>query len=180
MDVLRVRDNEQVDTVGRLSLRAQMENAQVQGAVGDILVFGNQTGYSVLLDRDDLRGEVGRIKEQMKAQNQKLEEQSHKLEELYQRLAVVSSASEGYLKIRSRFIDVFKRDVLGQDFVFDRDTIEAGNKAAHHGDVLTDALLYTRNRRRDERIFLTIYGVSAAGALELGKSILLLHFTKRL
>ena len=41
----------------------------------------------------------------------------------------------------------------------DQDVIWTGDIAAHHGDPITDAILYDRGLRRDVDTYKTLYGV---------------------
>ncbi|KAI9769986.1 MAG: hypothetical protein M1840_003697 [Geoglossum simile] len=48
--------------------------------------------------------------------------------------------------------------------------IIGGNKAAHHGDAVTDAGLYQSGRRLDESLLRAIYGVSSIWILLLSRA----------
>jgi hypothetical protein len=70
-------------------------------------------------------------------------------------------ASEGYRRIRNRFINVYCRDVLGHVTHREYQQISDGNNAAHGGDAVTDASLYTSGERHDEGVLIKLYGLSA-------------------
>ena len=78
-------------------------------------------------------------------------------------------ASEGYRKIRNRFIDVYRRDVLDDVTRQGYQKIGAGNEAAHGGDAVADASLYTSGERHDEMVLIDLYGLSANQISHLGK-----------
>lgn len=44
-----------------------------------------------------------------------------------------------------------------------------GNEAAHAGDAITDAYVYTSGRRMDIDLFTSLYGVSHEIVVDLGK-----------
>jgi hypothetical protein len=70
----------------------------------------------------DLMKEISNIKEAM-VETERRNERRFKEHE---------KASNGYLNIRSRFIDFFKRDILGE--ITWSTQIEAGNSSAHDGE----------------------------------------------
>ena len=77
-----------------------------------------------------------------------------RIERLEHRLATVTSASEGYRKIRHRFLDVFVRDHMGGVTAEGRQRIREGNLVAHGADVLADAEPYSSKARQDENVFI--------------------------
>ena len=77
-----------------------------------------------------------------------------RIERLEHRLATVTSASEGYRKIRHRFFDVFVRDHMGGVTAEGRQHIREGNLVAHGADVLADAEPYSSKARQDENVFI--------------------------
>ncbi len=81
----------------------------------------------------------------------------------------LAAASEGYLLIRQRFLDTFRRDVLGD--TSHQSAIVAGNQAAHHGDAETDALLYEKWRRSDRHLYYRIYGLAPEQILSQSKYV---------
>jgi hypothetical protein len=77
---------------------------------------------------------------------------------------------QGYLDIRGRFLDVFKRDVLDDRSERMFRGIARGNARAHKGDAVTDAEIFMSGSRTDSELMVTIYGVSASNVLELCKT----------
>ncbi|KAI9768446.1 MAG: hypothetical protein M1840_004855 [Geoglossum simile] len=76
-------------------------------SIGDALVYGNNFGHKVLAKRIDHRSRL------TTAQVQALQ-----------------STSEGYLNIRRRFLDTFRRDILADDTARGTQAIVDGNMAA--------------------------------------------------
>jgi hypothetical protein len=91
---------------------------------------------------------------------------------LENRVNVLTLASKGYREIRHRFLDVYHCDILGKVGPQGRENIITGNKAAHGGDVITDADLYNCNERCDEKeALVAIYGLTARQISQLGKCL---------
>ena len=158
--------------------------------VEDTLVYGNSLGHKLLEDHEALKAEIARAAAHRDWMTRDLAETKRGLAETNRKLAgterdltvwkarstalearqgVQGRAIEGYLKIRNRFIDTFRRDILSMRNAQGRQNIEAGNMAAHDGDAITDAILFTSGDRSDTFIFPLIYGISAEQVLELGK-----------
>ena len=78
-------------------------------------------------------------------------------------------ASEGYRRIRNRFINVYRRDVLGYVTRQEYQQISDGNNAAYGGDAVTDASLYTSGERHDGDVLIELYGLSASQISYQGK-----------
>ena len=113
---------------------------------------------------------LNRFEAELAEQAAKSEEQATKLKEQEEELAVHSAqieslteSSQGYLDIRHRFLEVFCRDVKQEKLESSaHHRIFVGNKAAHHGDAVTDAYLYTSGARTDQGTMEAIYGVTPA------------------
>jgi hypothetical protein len=93
---------------------------------------------------------------------------------LENRVNVLTLASKGYREIRHRFLNVYRRDILGKVGPQGRENIITGNKAAHEGDVITDADLYNpkeSNTRHDEEVLVALYGLTACQISQLGKCL---------
>lgn len=124
-----------------------------------------------LLERDDLRARTSAIEAQVQLlrKDSKAATEVHQVETRQLRLEVkrLAAASEGYLKIRARFLDTFKRDIMGTYST--STTIRTGNAAAHDGDATTDASLYTSRNRTDMPLLNQIYGISYEQIIQLSK-----------
>ena len=65
--------------------------------------------------------------------------------------------SGGYIAIRLRFYDAYRRDVLKDPTARKTENIEKGNARAHHGDAITDAKLFDDGLGFDNGPLLEIY-----------------------
>jgi hypothetical protein len=82
------------------------------------------------------------MKEMMKRLADNLEKTDAQVTDLQHRVKILTQTSEGYHKIRRRFLEVYRRDVLNEVHRQGLKIISEGNEAAHHGDVVADASLY--------------------------------------
>jgi hypothetical protein len=80
------------------------------------------------------------MKEMMKRLAHNLEKTDAQITDLQHRVKSLTQTSEGYHKIRRRFFKVYRRDVLNEVDRQGLKIIGEGNEAAHHGDVVVDAL----------------------------------------
>ena len=71
--------------------------------------------------------------------------------------------------IRQRFLDTYRRDILGVDLASYK-FITEGNEAAHGGNCWSDLLLYDKGLRSDETTFISLYGLSLNLAKVLSES----------
>jgi len=147
---------------GRGVLHGTAENLSY-GQFGDRLVIGNQQGHDLLQERTDLRARMTRMEEKVA----QLDKEVAKIPRLEVDMARLRGLSEGYLRIRERFLDVFRRDVLHDSSAQRLQTITAGNSAAHDADAVADALVYEYGRRRDTRLLTRIYGLGHDQILSL-------------
>ena len=100
---------------------------------------------------DKLRNEVGEYKRRISS----LEDRERQLVQ----------TSNGYLAIRRRFLDLYKRDVMKEVKI--SKAIHDGNLVAHEGDAIGDAVLFNRDQRTDLRIYWELYGLSCDQVLDL-------------
>jgi hypothetical protein len=97
-------------------------------------------------------------------------ESKTEIAELRRDIDTLRLASEGYRKIRNRFLETYRRDVVIHNLdPKSRQNIAGGNEAAHHGDAIADAALYTSRERSDHALMSKIYGVSVYEITCLGK-----------
>ena len=149
--------------------------------VGGSRVYGNSLGHSILAEREEYRSrwaaleeKVKELKDNSQRQVKELKDSSQRqVKELNQRLGTqvqeLKDASQGYLLIRQRFLDTFRRDILKDPEAKWTRAISEGNKAAHHGDAVTDAGLFNSGSRKDDFLMLEIYGLSFHQILSLSK-----------
>ncbi|KAI9812981.1 MAG: hypothetical protein M1826_002572 [Phylliscum demangeonii] len=120
--------------------------------------WGNHKGLTILekLEKvDDLAAESATLKATV--------------DRVTDELALVKASSDGYLQIRNRFVAVYRRQVLKDATPDDRGLVDVGNGAAHDGDPVTDALLYQRGIRSDDRTYASLYGITWAKVLSCSK-----------
>src|SRR2546421_5211899 len=133
------------------------------GGVGERNTYGNLAGRELLEERQDLKERMKRLEDgQVDSKSQ--------IADLQHRVKVLTLSSEGYRKIRHRFLEVYRRDILDDVDRQGRKKIGEGNEAAHNGDAVTDASLYTFGERLDdETVLVDLYGLTANQISYLGK-----------
>ena len=115
-----------------------------------------------------LQAEVGGLRNEVGLKNENTDFQRH-ITDLQHHVRDLRLASDGYRRIRNRFINVYRRDVLGHATHQEYQQISDGNNAAHGGDAVTDASLYTSGERYDEDVLIRLYGLSARQISYQGK-----------
>ena len=80
------------------------------------------------------------------------------------RVRNLGQCSKGYLSIRRRFLDVYKREIKAE--LKGSKAIRAGNLIAHEGDALGDAVLFARDQRTDRSIYREVYGLGYQQVLD--------------
>lgn len=78
-------------------------------------------------------------------------------------------SSESYYSIRKRFLDVYQRDIKGEEALKWSKSILEGNQKAHEGDAITDAMLFEKEKRTDKRLYRELYGLGHERVLEFRK-----------
>ena len=105
-----------------------------------------------------LQEKVQGLEEEMKGLKEHLQTQEHEINKLQSATGQLASAFHGYLDIRNRFIETFRREIL--DLPPSRSAIIAGDFEAHNGDAAVDYLLYTRGLRKDTGVMQILYGLT--------------------
>lgn len=138
------------------------------GEAGGRSTYGNQSGRELLEERHDLKERTKRLEDkvtslqsEMGGLRSEIGGLQHHVTDLQYHVKDLKLASEGYRKIRNRFINVYRRDILGDVTHQEYQQISDGNNAAHGGDAVADASLYTSGERRDESVLIELYGLSA-------------------
>ncbi|WEW58687.1 hypothetical protein PRK78_004155 [Emydomyces testavorans] len=137
-----------------------------EGQLDDSFVFANPRGYSTLERIGDLEQQMQRANNREERREKQLERMAQQLAHHTAEIAILKESSEGFRKIRNRFISTYRRDVRQLEPV-EMKTITSGNAAAHNGDVIADASLYKLGIRRDIDIFSDLYGISPERAFKL-------------
>ena len=85
------------------------------------------------------------------------------------RVTDLTSISQGYLDIRMRYLDNYKKKVKRDPAFQQTPAIEIGNQRAHGGDAKVDALLFREQKRlQDPETYKELYGIDHSKALEYG------------
>lgn len=124
------------------------------GAAGERITYGNQAGRSLLEDRHEMKEMMKRLEDRM-AQFADHQDQTARPQHR------ADIPTEGYHGTRHRSTDVHRRDALRNVTEQGSIRINKGNIAAHKGDAVTDAMLYTTNQRDDEDVLISLYGLTA-------------------
>ena len=136
-----------------------------------MLAYGNQRGLDLLEERECLLSTLAIEKKKTAAHlathDTKIKNLENQVQQMSNQMQHMSHASNGYLKVRQRFLSTYRRDVLGDVSETTAAVIRAGNRAAHDGDAVCDAGLYETQVRRDESIFIKLYGMRAAQVTSL-------------
>ncbi len=173
-------DQENLDTVARTTAMKALNNA-TWDSTDDKVVFGNSRGLTLLQERDALMRLPGRItllegqiksiiderdnnKEVMKLREE-VKSLTHEVKDIK---AIQQAILPITLQIRSRFIEVYKRDVLENEMI-GYNAIARGNESAHTGNSVADALLYEQGIRTDRNIFTLLYGFTYDQVLVIRK-----------
>jgi hypothetical protein len=174
-DRVAVKPHADLPILARSTLQAALDNA-TYGQTGDRLVYGNTLGLELIAERDEARLKLNSLEAKVTGQMEnitKLEGKVTKLEEKASehqtRIQQLTAACDGYLAIRQRFLDTFRRDILNDPYAKGTPTIRAGIAAARDGDAVTDASLYTTGSRTDESLMSKVYGMSSGQVFSLSK-----------
>ena len=115
---------------------------------------------NILMARDEKR--ASQISEHQK----QISEHQKQISSLESRVSLLTQSSEGYLSIRRRFLDVYKRDIKAMEELKGSKAIRKGNTIAHEGDALGDAMLFVRDQRTDRSIYRELYGLDFQQVLD--------------
>lgn len=124
-----------------------------------MLLYENDMGKAPLLERDDLRERISTLEskiQKLEATTEACQVRTCQIQHDVKRLA---AASDGYLKIRARFLDMLSTGTTTKD----------GKAAAHDGDAATDAFLYTSRKRTDLPLLHHLYGIPYDWIIRLSK-----------
>jgi hypothetical protein len=137
------------------------------------MTYRNLAGRGLLEERHEMRERMRELEDNMQNTRTELQTMETKLQtqitSLEHHVTDLTLSSEGYRKLRDRFLNVYRRDMLENTDRQGYKKISEGHKAAYHGDAIADASLYTSGRRVDERILTELYGLTANQISYLGK-----------
>lgn len=143
-------DNDNPEEYAKSQLRNACDDITFD-ETGDKFVYSNREGFRVL---EQLQREMNSSQEKNKHKFEILEKEITRL-----RLDVEGRwLQEEALRIRRRFIDYFKIDVLKLPEYQRTGATKAGNEIAHHGNAISDAYLFKHDNRMDFQTYSHLYG----------------------
>ncbi|MCJ1346307.1 hypothetical protein MMC31_004522 [Peltigera leucophlebia] len=128
--------------------------------------WGNAQGLTHLEDQDRLKTDSKKHTDQIAYLLQKVK----KVESLESDMTALKATTESYFAVRSRFFAVFLRDNFHKSSRADRKLIKEDNFAAHGGDPLTDALMFKKSLRTDDKTFELLYGMTWGRVIEYAEN----------
>jgi hypothetical protein len=165
---MQVAENDDIRNVAETVLNSALASAEYGGA-GDITTYGNPAGRTLLEERHDMKELMKRLDTQQMKMETQITDLQHRVGDLQHRVKILTQSSEGYRKIRRRFLEVYRRDILGEADSQGLQRIGDGNQAAHNGDAVADASLYKSGEKYHEKVLVNLYGLTADQILYLGK-----------
>jgi hypothetical protein len=129
-------------------------------------VYGNPKGRELLRKYNFLKAKLRSFED---AVNNPAKTERQNSDILISRIDLLNHASQGYFKIRHRFLEVYRRDIMEGIDEEGYKLIALGNEAAHHGDAIADAALYTARERVDEKVLVEIYGLTSEQMIAASK-----------
>ncbi|KAK3176307.1 hypothetical protein OEA41_007630 [Lepraria neglecta] len=153
------------ETLAKSCLRNGVEHVTM-GHNGDKVVYANSGGHGILRDLEEMKRTVAMLVANDEKKTSKIDKHEKHIDELQKKTTYLESrvrnlvqSSEGYLMIRRRFLDVYKRDIKGMEELRGSKAIRDRNLIAHEGDALGDAVLFDRDQRTDRSIYRELYGL---------------------
>lgn len=122
----------------------------------NILTYGNQSGLSLFERFDSLERDIHNIKLLRNELNQHI----LRITILEAQNQGLSRVSDGYMLVRRRFIENYKRNTNTMSNQRHSEAIRQGNMAIHHDDAITDAMLMEKEfRKNDVTEYQDLYGL---------------------
>lgn len=134
--------------------------------------WGNSQGLTVLENQDNMMMLIKSNSDQIASSSDQIASLQQKVELLESEVNALKATTDSYFAVRSRFFAVFLRDRIGKINRADQNLINEGNFAAHGGDPLTDAMMFKKRIRTDDKTFALLYGMSWARVIEYGMYLL--------
>lgn len=183
-DTITVTSTTETDTIlstAKANLRREADNITTLEHVGERLACGNRAGTDLLTMLSEKIEAQTRLEQTVASNTAEISTLKQTVRAHERQITDLKSASEGFLDIRERFVDVFRWDVLRRRAQGPRttDAVRRGNERAHHGDAIGDALLFELRGRSDLIVYTQIYGLSLPQVKQLGKYVPLLGGVNR-
>ncbi|MCJ1223396.1 hypothetical protein MMC12_000036 [Toensbergia leucococca] len=122
--------------------------------------------HGILEELEQMKREMSILTAKDEKRASQIDEHQKQISSLESRVRHLVQSSEGYLSIRRRFLDVYKRDMEAMEELKDSRAIREGNIIAHEGDALGDAVLFDRDQRTDRSIYRELYGLDYQQVLD--------------
>ena len=145
-------------------LRDEAEKVII-GETENKIVYAKTGAFRVFEKLDRMTRDIEILQAQDGTMTSHIEELRQKVSYLDGRVNCLTQSSEGYLSIRRRFLDVYKRDIMMEKPISSK-AIQAGNISAHEGDALGDAALFQRDERTDRATYRELYGLDYPQVLD--------------
>ena len=145
-------------------LRDEAEQVTI-GETENNIVFANTGGFGVLEGLEQIKRDIKILMAKDDKMTSHIEELQQNVSYLESRVGCLVQSSEGYLSIRRRFLEVYKRDVKMEKPENSKANQE-GNIVAHEGDALGDAALFQRDQRTDRSTYRELYGLEYQQVLD--------------
>ena len=158
---------EDAETLIESRKRDEAENVNM-GQVGKKGLYATSGGHGVLEDLAQLRMQIDFLLAKDAKRENKISEHQKHISSLESRVRCLVQSSEGYLQIRKRFLDVYKRDIKAIEGFKPSETILEGNMVTREGDAFGDAVLFDRDQRTDRSIYRELYGLDYQQVLDFG------------
>ena len=169
---MRVPIQQDPEALAKSRLRDGAEHVTM-GQSENNLVYANSGGHGVLQRLEQMERKIMVLESKDEQKSSQIKEHQKDIDEFKKnisflecRVRQLGQTSEGYLSIRRRFIDVYKRDVKGMEEFKGSKAIYEGNIKAHNGDALVDAVLFDRDQRTDKSIYRELYGIESQQVLD--------------
>ena len=120
---------------------------------------GETRGLSTLERLDRVLDEIQALKTKNSIIEPQLEQATESIKILQKKVDVLTMSSDAYLKIRNRFLSVYRRNIARNATAKDQKIITEGNGVAHYGDPLADSELFRLGCHADDASFEDLYGL---------------------
>lgn len=164
VETVNVPPSEDPEPFVKLRLRDEADKITI-GETENKILYANAGAFRVFEDLNDMKRDIIILKARDSTKTSHIEELRQNDWELRQKVRCLESrvrclvqSSEGYLAIRRRFLDVYKRDIKMQTPMNSK-AIHQGNISAYEGDALGDAALFERDKRTDLITYRELYGL---------------------
>ena len=166
-DEVNVAPLEDIESAAKAHLRIEIDLGSIEdNGQGDKFIFGNPGGHRLFSKLDQMTRNIEILFSRDARVTEQIENCQQEIVSLKGQVGLLVQSSEGYLKIREKFLAVFERDIKGVD-TRNSTAIREGNIRAYEGDAVADAALFDQYNRSDTPLYLELYGLEFRKVLEL-------------